>query len=223
VLMLRSEPAGARILYNGKISKVVTPTVLKSIPVGQEELIRFNMEGYKDKEIKVVLKRDEIKEMNVKLVPLTPTIRVLTSPPGAEIFLDGKSTGKLTPSSISKLEADRNYSVKTILKGYRALEREVKPMKDEEVLIEFDLEKERHKSNNVQKAKEKFGLLDVNTTPPTKIYIDGRYSGFHSPVKGIKLKPGSHEIKLINPEKNVHNINKVNIEVGTPASIDKVF
>ncbi|MBS2028653.1 MAG: protein kinase [Deltaproteobacteria bacterium] len=45
----------------------------------------------------------------------------------------------------------------------------------------------------------KGGSLDLNCVPWCEIYVDGKDTGQHSPVKGLMLPAGAHNLRLVNP------------------------
>jgi len=50
--------------------------------------------------------------------------------------------------------------------------------------------------------KPQMGSLELNAIPWAQVYIDGRYRGV-TPLQGLKLKAGTHEVRLVNPEQNL--------------------
>ena len=60
--------------------------------------------------------------------PLVSILGVLlkSEPPGAEIFLDGFSTGAQTPNTI-EVEADKPHKVELRLDGHKPFSRDIKP------------------------------------------------------------------------------------------------
>jgi len=220
VIMLRSDPSGADVLLNGEKQDFVTPGVLKSVPVGIEQKIVLRLNGYEEKEIKLNLERDEIKKLDEVLVPAAPAIKVVSDPAGASILLDGQDSGLKSPAYLVGLEEGKRYVVAAALDGHELYSETIEKMSAQVLTLSFPLKPKAAKRGATATAKT--GTLEVKTTPSVRIYIDGKYSGRNSPAQ-MKLDVGKHEIKLVNPDANIHNITPVTIESGKTVSIEKIF
>lgn len=120
--------------------------------------------------------------------PKGPTefvLSVVTSPAGAEVFLDGKSRG-LSPVSIPSLKAQA-YTIEVKLNGYIDQKKTLtppNPLPADPLSESFTLK---------PKAPEKFPIV-VQTIPPgASVTLDGVKIKVKSPFKA-KVKPGSHTI-----------------------------
>ncbi len=58
------------------------------------------------------------------------------------------------------------------------------------------------------------GAFDVNCVPWCQIAIDGVDTGRHSPARGIPAKPGTHEVRLVNPRSQLEKVLTIEIQVG---------
>jgi len=219
VVMLRSDPPGAEVLLNGEKQDFLTPGVLKSVPVGVEQKLLLRLGGYAEKEITFNLERDEIKKLDEILAPVAPAVKVVTDPAGAAVLLDGQDSGLKSPAYLTGLEVGRKYVVAALLDGHELASETIDRMADQVLTLSFPL-KPKAAQKGVSAAKT--GTLEVKTTPSVSIYIDGKYSGRSSPAS-IKIEAGRHEIKLVNPDANIHSVTPVTIESGRTVSIEKIF
>ena len=58
------------------------------------------------------------------------------------------------------------------------------------------------------------GTLVVNSKPPCRIYINGRYTGKTTPQRAIKLRPGVHRVTLVNRSLRIRKSVRVRIKSG---------
>jgi serine/threonine protein kinase len=140
VVRLVSDPPGALVVIDGTaLPDLVTPCTLPKLPAGKHGL-QLALRGYKrlDAEI-TVLDRDERTLPPFFLEPLPPlkpaapplpepvksvTVRVKSSPAGADAWVDGQELGP-TPVSV-ELPPGKSVALKLELAGYKELETTIK-------------------------------------------------------------------------------------------------
>jgi hypothetical protein len=61
------------------------------------------------------------------------------------------------------------------------------------------------------------GFLHLNSVPWAKIYIDGRPRG-ETPIQGLRLAPGLHQVRLVNPARGLSHTGTVRIRSGQTSS-----
>ncbi|MBI4912103.1 MAG: serine/threonine protein kinase [Acidobacteria bacterium] len=88
-LDLFSEPMGAEVLVDG-VSLGATPIARAAIPKGAR-LLRFQKTGYLPMEVPVPAKGSQVSPV---LEPNPFEVRVVTDPPGADVYLNGQFVGK---------------------------------------------------------------------------------------------------------------------------------
>jgi hypothetical protein len=120
-------------------------------------------------------------------VPLT-TVLVRSNPRGADILIDGFSTGLATPSVVRNLSAGR-HRVLVSTPGYVPQELEITqvdlPGEGPDQVMDVFLETYPH------------GALTVESTPPgAKIFLFQRDTGATTPHTFPYLKVGTYEVKL---------------------------
>ena len=124
-LFISSQPAGADVFINGAKQSGQTPVTLPLAP-GQYNLV-LRLQGY-DAYSGTVQVRDNIQtQLATKLTEKSNNrvawAQVETTPKGAEIFVDGNPTGKLTPSRIELPIGLHTVTLK--LDGFQPLKRMV--------------------------------------------------------------------------------------------------
>jgi hypothetical protein len=131
-LEISSEPSGARVYFNGNPAGD-TPLTLLQIPYGFH-LIRVDREGYEPHEEQVQVKDSQKARILVALKKRAGELRVETEPPGAQVYLNGKSAG-VSPYEGKDLSPGP-VKIRVMKEGYETWERDVKvePGKRLEVL-----------------------------------------------------------------------------------------
>ena len=163
-----------------------------------------------------------VKHENVTSNSGTAVMKLNSNPPAAEVELDGKATGKRTPTELQIGRGRHRVSIR--MPGFQTSSVTVKVVGGEEFEYSPDLAvsmpnvavpnipipdlsnlqeltKDRTQAEFWQRwAGRKFGSgpkLVVNSKPPgASIYIDGEDSGQRSPSV-IPLKPGKYHVRLV--------------------------
>ncbi len=63
-------------------------------------------------------------------------------------------------------------------------------------------------------------VLNINTSPWSYVYIDGKKIG-ETPLSGVKLKPGEHNLTFENPQLNLKATEVIRVEAGEERTILK--
>lgn len=136
-LVLNSSPIEAEVLVNG-ISYGETPVVRDRLKPGVYT-IAFSAPGYKTTETCVEIAEGEEKNVSVALEPLAASLRVVTLPEDARVYVDGVYRGQ-SNLTLSNLEAEvTNVSVEKV--GYTKNSQQLILESGEEGFVEFRLEK----------------------------------------------------------------------------------
>ena len=164
-----TEPAGAEVVVNG-IARGVTPVTVENVAKG-DATVSFRMKGYRSETRQVVVSPDGRKQtVSVKLVGLPATLRVVSSPEGARVFVDGNYQGK-TPTSAPQLVAGE-HKIKVELDGHATQERSVWVENGGDTTETFQME-------------SVLGRLEIVTVPAgAKITVDGKAVGTTRTVPG---------------------------------------
>ncbi|MCU1302061.1 MAG: hypothetical protein JWQ87_2345 [Candidatus Sulfotelmatobacter sp.] len=100
-MIIDSSPQGAQVQIDGKNDPSwITPFTLSGVSAGQHSLT-FNKSGFASDTRAVAVASGSKASVSTRLVQLVATLAVNSRPAGANVFIDGKNSGKLTPAQIS--------------------------------------------------------------------------------------------------------------------------
>jgi hypothetical protein len=95
---ISSNPSGAQIQIDGHSDPSwVTPYEMSALIPGQHNIV-ISKPGFSTDSRSFDVSAGSKSFLSVQLAPLTGTLSVNSDPPGAEIWMDGKDTGKTTPA-----------------------------------------------------------------------------------------------------------------------------
>jgi uncharacterized cupredoxin-like copper-binding protein len=95
-----STPQGAQIQIDGKSDPAwVTPVVLSGLDPGQHS-VTVSKTGYVTDTRTVAVNSGSKASFVTRLTLLTATLAVTSTPAGANVYIDGKDTGKVTPAQV---------------------------------------------------------------------------------------------------------------------------
>ena len=139
-IFISTQPPGADVFINGAKQSGQTPVVLPLAP-GQYNLV-LRMQGYEPYSGSIQVK-DIQTQLNIELMERSATrvawAQVNSNPKGAEIIVDGNSTGQFTPSRIQIPSGLHTITVK--LDGYQAAKRTVQASEGGTVPVNLTLQK----------------------------------------------------------------------------------
>jgi len=121
-LYVDTSPEKAKIYLDGKDTETLTPQTFSDLDP-KTYTVKFVKDGYEDKEISVTVEAGKTKEYFVELTatppppPTTGDVYIASSPPNAQIFLDGKDTETLTPQTLYNLSTGQ-HQIKLVKSGY---------------------------------------------------------------------------------------------------------
>ena len=164
-----TEPAGAEVVVNG-IAHGVTPVVVENVAKGGAT-VSFRLAGYRSETRQVVVSPDGRRQtVSVKLVGLPATLRFVSVPEGARVFVDDNYQGK-TPTSVSQLVAGE-HKVRVELDGHATQERTVRLENGGDTTETFEME-------------SVLGRLEIVTVPAgAKVSVDGKAVGTTRAIAG---------------------------------------
>jgi hypothetical protein len=121
-LPVRSQPAGAAVLVNGRDSGVVTDGVVELTPPPPARVeLTFRMAGHRDETRVVALPLAGSEAVAVTLQPQDRNlVAVRTTPPGAALTLDGAPVGQ-SPTELA-IDPDREHRLSLALDGFEPWE-----------------------------------------------------------------------------------------------------
>ncbi len=99
-LTINSTPEGAQVLVDGHHDPSwITPFDLGGMPPGQH-IVSLNKPGYVSQSRTIDVTSGSKSFLVIQLAVLSATALITSVPPGGQVFLDGRATGRVTPAQI---------------------------------------------------------------------------------------------------------------------------
>jgi hypothetical protein len=191
-LFVASDPSGARIYVDGSY-RGTTSIILSGLTTGSHTII-ISQSGYSDYSTSATIYAGQIRTVSVTLIPLTPepdqtgSLSLSSSPPGADIFIDGSYRG-ITPVTLSGLTTG-SHTIIISQSGYT----------DYSTSATIYAEQTRTVSVTLipsTPVPAHTGSITITSSPSgADVYVDGTsYRGI-TPVTFSGLTTGSHIIRI---------------------------
>jgi len=133
---IRTKPTGANVYIDNKFAGK-SPVTMKILLTPGEHKITIKKEKYEDLEKTVNLKLGDFEELNYDLQLARGTLEIATSPPGAQVTINGEVKGT-TPANIKLLPGE--YQVGISKKGYKEQQATITLEGTDKVFKNFKLE-----------------------------------------------------------------------------------
>lgn len=191
-LVIYSNPSGATVFVDGR-NEGVTPLSLDQIGRGERE-ISLQLAGHEPYRSRVRISPVNISRVDATLTPLPGGLSVVSIPNGARVYVDGTFQGE-APVNLRDIEPGA-HNVRVELRGHAMESRTVQVGKGENVIEEFQLERNS-------------GTLQIITRPAgVSVNIDGEFLGktlpgsdgsdvVSRPLMIDMLSQGSHTLQLV--------------------------
>jgi formylglycine-generating enzyme required for sulfatase activity len=177
---IHSQPEGATVYLN---SKMVGVTPLSIYQQPGKYVWKLKLSGYLNESGMVTLSETELKQLTVHLKPNSATVLVNTTPEkGAQVFVDGKKTGKITPCTLEKLTVG-SHLIEVRKFMYENESKKIKLSSGETQALMIEMNPD-------------FADVTVNTEPHSSIYINDYFKS-NGYWKG-RLKPGTYKFQAFN-------------------------
>ncbi len=229
-LRVTSAPSGVRVFISGMTqNEWVTPFTASGLDPGVYE-VQFSKSGYATKTQDVTVEAGKQATIDVSLLESGGSISINSAPSGAVVWLDGKSTGKTTPVTLSVGQGAHRIELRK--SGFENESANIH-VKDGEtanyspaldpVAMATDLPKKGGgffgKIFGGKKVPEGKGLSVVKTNPPgAQVLVNGKAHDEASPAR-IALDPGKYKLTLkLSGKKTV--VREVVIEKGKVTESD---
>ena len=229
-MAIDSTPQGVQVQIDGKTDPTwVTPVTLSGLGPGQHS-VTFNKPGYVTDTRTVAVASGSKLSVVSRLVPLAATLAVSSHPSGANVYIDGKDTHKLTPAQVS---VDKGQHIVLVRKpGYI----------DETTSAQFVLGQTTNFSptlrelgnvdniRTVGKMKKLFGnketqgmgTVSIKTQPKgAQVAVNQHMLDKDSPVE-FMLDPGNYVVDItMSGYAPIHRV--ITVDKGGKAVIDEVL
>jgi hypothetical protein len=142
-------------------------------------------DGYRSVQTALELKSGESLDQKLHLESLAQGLLVTSSPPGADIFINGAKQSGQTPVTLPL--GPGQYDLVLRLPGYEAYAGHVQVKDNVQTTLNAELK---------EKSQSRVAWAQVNTTPAgAEIFIDGASTGQFSPAR-VQIPSGAHMIAL---------------------------
>ncbi len=187
ILNIITEPAGAAIMINNKITGLLTPAAIEDLPIKKQFSLALTKLGYIDYEQNITLNNNKPQKISLKLNALSPetgSIYFASTPKGAHIFIDGNDSGKQTPTTIDNIKVG-NHIISLRLKGYNTWEKKYSVNTDKTIRVNHALKK--IKKPIIQQLHN--ASIKITSSPASaSIYLDGKKMNLRTPATIKQLK-----------------------------------
>jgi serine/threonine protein kinase len=231
-LNVSSTPAGAQVAIDGRSDPGwATPSNMAGLAPGQHTIV-VSKPGYASETRSVEVASGSKSFLVVQLAQLTATVSVASAPAGAAVFMDGKDTGKITPTQFSVDKAG-SHSFVFRKQGYL----------EEATTANLQVGQTIHLSptltalgntNDIKiggKFKKMFGgsgdtagmgAVSVKTQPKgAQVAVNNRILDKNSPVD-FSLNPGAYVIDItLSGFKSVHKV--INVDKSGKVVVDETL
>lgn len=205
VLAVQSIPSGAKIILDGQETGFVTPASLKDLKLSDTHKISLRLEKYQPYEKEFVPKGSGDQKLDVVLdaIPLA-RVNVTSTPPGADIYLDGLALGQSTPFVITHLPLPQTVTIKLEKEGYEVFEKPIELTEGKEYVFEAPLIKK-------QELIVPVPLRVTTNLAGASVSINGEHRGV-TPLS-LQLVPGRYTI-VVSHEKYKSQTKNIDIVKG---------
>jgi len=204
LIVVESDPVGARVLVDGSDSGKVTPATLE-LPTGRRARLTIERAGRQSTELDVSSPSPGERRVYVARLPLArdvATLRLRVTPPDATVTVDGLALVPATATRETNVRPEAPHRIRASAPGYVDVTRELTLTPGEERALDL--------------ALVEGGTLNVRAPEAAQVVVDGRTLG--SSVRTVVLTPGRHRVRLASADGDAAR--EVAIEVGKSTTID---
>ncbi len=232
------EPAGAEIYINNYKRNEITPSQFIELPPGQYN-VRVQKQDYLSLNDAVTVTEGTVVSISKQLQPEYITVNLSLEPSKARCYLSQSGQKNQRVRDSFKVMPHRSPELECTARGFEPQKTPIKAPEDGSLIAKVTVALSEHvvrhsnhvrppiKNNSIRPPNppvkppdppdlppgDGTGYLSVNTTPWTKVYVDGRFIK-NTPMMHHKLKAGNHRLTLINGEFNIHKTVSVHIKTN---------
>ncbi len=181
-LRIETDPPGATVYLDGRV-RGSAPLTVGELEAGRSYAVRGTLPGHKEDD-QLVTAADGESTIRLRLPAEASAVSVESDPAGAQIFVDGKATGKITPASL-ELVPGRDYVIKLLRDGFAAQELRVSaPAPGEHAVYRTSLG-----------LSDEVASLTIEVDPPNAaVSVDGMALLPPGKVHETFVKPGAKHV-----------------------------
>jgi len=203
-LLVTANVSGARISVDGASEpNWITPySSTIDLPTGTYQVV-VSKEGYEDSQRSVTIEAGKTSKVNVPLSVGSGEVMIVTTPPGLEVFIDGKSIGP-SPAHTAVVAGSHSYSVTR--PGETPYEGTVNVKSGAMPVIRVSMNRPGEGTT---------GIVSVNTIPPgATVVADGKPAGGPTPTS-FRLTAGPHTLIIsLSGHRSVERV--IEVRIGEP-------
>jgi len=184
--VVSSVPQGATVEIDGRDTGKRTPTELTGLSLGWKHKVRLTLPGYEPWEQEFSVQSTDPLSLSGELEGLPGSVHVESAPPGAEIFIDGKSMEQRTPATIEELPGGKQVSLRLVRRGYRPWQETVVPQGGGEI---------KRRARLTALGALLWMSWQPTSNPRYELSLDGRKIGPEA-IGEVPLRPGAHLLRL---------------------------
>ncbi len=170
-------------------SRGTTPMTLRLPP--RAHTLFLSLAGHEGAQRPIQLQAGARSTLTVALVPIRPFLRVVTTPPGARVRIDGGEPAGPTP--LARAADGGKRTVRVELEGFEPVERQVTLSPTHTRAAPYVLE------IALEKAVPR-GSLELSVSPAgSEVFVDGRAVGRAPLTAPLRLTAGLHEVEVRAP------------------------
>jgi hypothetical protein len=241
-LQIVSEPAGAHVDIDGQTRpEWVTPFVAEKLTPGKHN-ITYNLPNYGTEKRTAEVAAGKKGSVDAKLTTNVGTVKLASTPEGADVSLNGKATGQKTPATLNLPPG--NHTLKLHKEGFQDATENVTVALGQTQSVTGKLvaipaaaaattpakpSQPSKEANPFAKIGRFFkgggseqGTLKISTTPPgAKVFLNGDATTSVTPIV-LQMKAGKHKLKL---ELDGYQVveREITVEKGKQTGISEVL
>ncbi len=211
-LKVTTDPPDALLLLDGAQVKGEREAQWSEplLAAGVEHVLTARHDGFAERSMTVNLKPGEESTLSLQLTAAAGELVVRSSPPGAQVFVDGERKG-VTPAYLPNLDAARSHAVSLEKKCYRSWQAAVPAHAGRrELAATLEPAASACPGRRLEKSEgmpapevpdevpaSTLGFLSLGSRPAANVIIDGVDIGHMTPLLSWPLKPGSHRVRVV--------------------------
>lgn len=229
-LEVSSDPSGAQIAFDGS-PLCQAPCALTDIAPGQH-VISASKNGFGAEQRRIMLSSGTKSSVSIQLNSLVATLSVASTPAGAVILIDGKDTGKLTPSQFTINKAGA-HTVLVRRSGYLEETSSVNAEPGQTANVNVNL-KQLGSTDDIRAAGGKFkkvfghgnssgmGIVSIKTQPKgAQIMVNNRVLDRTAPFD-FYLNPGTYVVDItMSGYRSLHRV--ISVSEGEKVAIEETL
>lgn len=196
LLKIDTRPEGADIIIDGNY-RGKTPLQIELVRSICQMTIEKGNEWIKINESLIL--KPGLNNVQRSLNKIMFTLSIKTNPPGAQVFIDGKSVG-ISPAKKMNLLGELKIRIEK--DGYEDIE--------DLIIVDSNFEK----IYALTKTEPKKGKITIKVRPYADILVDGKLLGEVPPVRTLEIVEGNHKFEFISIRMNKKFIVEVEIKAG---------